>query len=876
MLLGLMSFLAVAGVSSAAFTGGSIPLYLSHNVTSGPWSIQFQDLANVGNYTNAPAAIAVYYNGVMTNETALSVGQTSAFNVSGHLLYIYLNSSSAGPQPYEQYIKINPWYPTNSTVYVGQNMTAGPWTVQLQDLAQVSNGINAPAAFALYYKGQQTNESTVTPGTTAEFDSPTTPVQSSAYIQLNSTFSGLYAYQKWAKMNVWYLPPTVTYTFVENGLPSNFNTAFNVTLNGQVSSMITAFANYIVISAVPTSNAVSYAFQSAVSNGTTYYASSPSLSSGPYGPVITATYAPAVVTTTIPQQPTSCISVTCTVYVGHNMTSGPWTVQLQDLAQGTNALDVPAAIGVYYNGQLTNLSTISVGNVTRFDVNGNLLYVYDSATFSGLYAYQKWANLSVGYITSAPASGYLTTGQFKQVLGGSAYSYNVVSGIYSNPGNDYFATSLLDYYHIGFSGGTSVFASTSNAQAYENIILTNQSQQFYNNIAGTNFGGQYNALVTSGNVSGVTYTLDTANDEPYNPEMQYGLIARLGSKIALVGINSNIHGAPINSSALIAAVAADLSGNLPPARNITTSLTESGLPIGSNFTLTLAGANESKTASLLVSATRKTITFVTDGSYTSLSPAPVFYNGTEYLADSVSWDLGTNSVISYIPVITGTISQLPTMVNGYPSIKLTSTWTDLAKSVIPFLNTSPFTWELLYGQSKSCVNDLKVYTSIPEVASSFNYTITAPNTPTYYCYKVTDTNGFYGESPTVLVNGIKLVTTTFMEAGLPTGANFTVTFDGQTKSISVRPGVTGSTIYFSTISTANGGYTIYNVVYKGQTYDATLIQKGLVVPGSTAIVLYNPVRTTPPRPTTTTTTSSTTTTTIRPTTTVPPKQPPHR
>ncbi len=85
-----------------------------------------------------------------------------------------------------------------------------------------------------------------------------------------------------------------------------------------------------------------------------------------------------------------------TIYVGHNISSGPWTVQLQDLAQTTNGLNAAAAVAVYYNGQQTNESTISsLPNTAKFNVTGHLLYVSVNSTFAGLYAYQKWAKLQL-------------------------------------------------------------------------------------------------------------------------------------------------------------------------------------------------------------------------------------------------------------------------------------------------------------------------------------------------------------------------------------------------------------------------------------------------------------------------------------------------
>jgi len=84
-----------------------------------------------------------------------------------------------------------------------------------------------------------------------------------------------------------------------------------------------------------------------------------------------------------------------TVYVGHNITSGPWTVQLQDLGQPTGGGISPASIAVLYNNVLTNTSSIYPGNTVKFNVTGKTMFVNVNQTFAGLYAYQKWAKLQM-------------------------------------------------------------------------------------------------------------------------------------------------------------------------------------------------------------------------------------------------------------------------------------------------------------------------------------------------------------------------------------------------------------------------------------------------------------------------------------------------
>ncbi len=84
-----------------------------------------------------------------------------------------------------------------------------------------------------------------------------------------------------------------------------------------------------------------------------------------------------------------------TLYVGHNVTTGPWTVQLTDLGQPNSNGISPASLSVLYNNVLTNTSSVSPGTTAKFNVTGHTLYVNVNATFAGLYAYQKWAKIQL-------------------------------------------------------------------------------------------------------------------------------------------------------------------------------------------------------------------------------------------------------------------------------------------------------------------------------------------------------------------------------------------------------------------------------------------------------------------------------------------------
>ncbi len=89
------------------------------------------------------------------------------------------------------------------------------------------------------------------------------------------------------------------------------------------------------------------------------------------------------------------LTPTNTVYVGHNITSGPFTVELTDLGQ-PNAGKSPASLTIYYNGKPENITQIWPGTgPQKFNVTGHSLYINVFSTFAGLYAYQKWAKLQL-------------------------------------------------------------------------------------------------------------------------------------------------------------------------------------------------------------------------------------------------------------------------------------------------------------------------------------------------------------------------------------------------------------------------------------------------------------------------------------------------
>ena len=199
-----------------------------------------------------------------------------------------------------------------------------------------------------------------------------------------------------------------------------------------------------------------------------------------------------------------------TVYVGHNITSGPFTVELQDLSYPNSAGTSSAAIAVYENGQIVNNTSVFPGNTATFNVSGTKLYVDVASTFPGLYAYQKWAKIqlfsTIENVSGTPGSsnnfpsmpGWLTelrwtTNQTTAPSGQSAFAANAeLEGIVVY-GNRTTSTTLTPGQTFQFPGnwkltfaGDSLGAVSSGNSNYDPIsFTTSQGTSTYSNPAVT-------------------------------------------------------------------------------------------------------------------------------------------------------------------------------------------------------------------------------------------------------------------------------------------------------------------------------------------------------------------------------------------------------
>ena len=237
-----------------------------------------------------------------------------------------------------------------------------------------------------------------------------------------------------------------------------------------------------------------------------------------------------------------------TVYVGHNITSGPFTVELQDLSYPNSGGTSSAAIAIYENGQIVNNTAVYPGNTATFNVSGTKLYVDVASTFPGLYAYQKWAKIqlfsTIENVSGTPGSnnnfpsmpGWLTelrwtTNQTTAPSTQAAFAANAeLEGIVVY-GNRTTSTTLTPGQTFAFPGnwkltfaGDSLGAVSSGNSNYDPIsFTTSQGTATYSNPAVTtnpySAGADYGYNSVSGFISGSGQTTNvnaTAITEPIN------------------------------------------------------------------------------------------------------------------------------------------------------------------------------------------------------------------------------------------------------------------------------------------------------------------------------------------------------------------------
>ncbi len=222
------------------------------------------------------------------------------------------------------------------------------------------------------------------------------------------------------------------------------------------------------------------------------------------------------------------------VYVGHNITSGKLTVALNDLSYPNSNGLANAALSIYNNGKLTNVTSAGPapgGNGESIVVNssGTKLYITVSQTFPGLYAYQKWAKIQLFSNTANVTSGKFFNANNKAWDVGLRWTTNqsstsdasaanaALQGIILYNGNETTPVTLtsgssFDYvnspsaWQVQFAGDSLGAPSSGNSNYDPLTISTGQvsSVQYSNSQGGA-------AIINNGQVSTTQSTFTTSN-----------------------------------------------------------------------------------------------------------------------------------------------------------------------------------------------------------------------------------------------------------------------------------------------------------------------------------------------------------------------------
>jgi hypothetical protein len=246
-------------------------VYVGGNLTSGSFTVQLEDLGAANSNGVSPAEVVLYYNGKLNTTAAILPQSTTAFKINGQTLYVTVNQTYAAYFAYQKWatillsfsppvttttsipattssiattttINATATTSTLSKVPVGGNLTSGSFTVQLQNLGVAnSNGIS-PAAIAIYYNGTPTqNVTSILPPSTVKFKIN----GKTLYVTVNQTYSGYYAYQKWAMMAL-YVSPSTTITTTSITTINTSSIASTTITQASVTSIISQIVSSII------------------------------------------------------------------------------------------------------------------------------------------------------------------------------------------------------------------------------------------------------------------------------------------------------------------------------------------------------------------------------------------------------------------------------------------------------------------------------------------------------------------------------------------------------------------------------------------------------------------------------------------------------
>ncbi len=269
-----------------------------------------------------------------------------------------------------------------------------------------------------------------------------------------------------------------------------------------------------------------------------------------------------------------------TVYVTHNLSSGPITVNLQDLSYPNQNGLASASIEVYNNKVPTNTTSIFPGTTLLVNSSGTKVYIYVQSTFPGLYAYQKWAKIQLfNNVVNVTSGGKPFNSNNKQWSALVRWTTNETS-----PAGNFFANAELQGIII-YSNTTRYAQTLTNGQA---VTFIQNPSAWKITFTGDSLGGP-----GSGNSNYDTLGFSTAM-----PTWTYANPYSVGGVTTLATAIQEWNKAPTNAFA--ANVVSALSSNVINDTSITEGVNEfsvtSTLPTA--FTVTSPTAEPSPSSSL--------------------------------------------------------------------------------------------------------------------------------------------------------------------------------------------------------------------------------------------------------------------------------------
>ncbi len=420
------------------------------------------------------------------------------------------------------------------TLYVGQSDACGQFIVSLADLTYPNaSGVSA-AVLDIYYNGAFYNSTQVFPGQTITVSQGGNTMQ----IYVNATFAGLYAYQRWAKIELIASGTSTTVSTTTTTTPTVASTTVSPTITvpppqqcnalvviyvGQ-NDICSPFTAELTDLAYPNANGISAGVFSIYYNGALI--NSTQLSPGQTGTFryngnsaylyVNATFAglysyqrwakvrlgvavgpTSTVSTTISttSTPTSSISSTTTIaptctasvpiyvllYVGQNISCSGISVTLADLTYPSNSGVSDAVIDIYDNGVLLNSSNVAPNVTAWFLPDKTQVTIHVNQTFAGLYAYQKWAKLWVQVNPPIQTcNGFVTVYVFGYIYCGR---FMAQLANFGTPNANGIYGALVDVYSFNgvLTNSSMIYPPANQVFAYGgNTILVTVNQTVYN------------------------------------------------------------------------------------------------------------------------------------------------------------------------------------------------------------------------------------------------------------------------------------------------------------------------------------------------------------------------------------------------------------